>query len=252
MSSNGKQRVVTAVLLGAGLLLSSGVGSARADSFDVTGMDGTGASASVSLDYTNKSATSGTLTITVANTTGGSSKKAAITGLALNVPTNVAGISGFTFSSTDRKAGGFAAFLSPDSVGAGGITDFDLGITNANSSGKAKKKKGIAQASSIGAQSINSGNPKKGNHRGYTSVFTIDLTGTGLDGLDVRSFLSEFAEGPGGQSSDFTVGFQGLGRKGRGSDFGPRDVPNVVVPEPGTLLLVGAGLAALVRRSRRR
>jgi len=239
---------VAGVLAGAGLLL--GLGVAQAETLSMSGLGGTGVTADANLLYVAANDTSATLQISVLNTTGTPPKNGAITGIALNVPTLVIGISGFSFSSTDTKAKGFSAFLNPDSVSAGDFTDFDLGITNASKS-KKKSKKGSSSSSVVTLTSINGGNAKNGSRPGFEGVFTITLTGNGLANLTVNDFMSELAHGSGGEMTNLAVRFDGVGPAQRLSDEAA-SAPGAAVPEPGTLLLMGAGLAGMLRRFARR
>jgi len=308
------------------LLLSASV--ARADTFTVAGYNGTGVTASVDATYNASSATEATITLVVMNTTPSPPTNGAITGLAFNVPTDVTGLTSFSFSSDDPDAKNFTAFLVPDNVDAGPFAGFDLGVTNGqvNTPGaissssasvnkssakmssamkamlkaeskyeKAKAKADAAQAAVDAAvgdkalakalaklekslakmdaaalamaqaqagamggagENINGGTPNEGIDPGFTGTFIFGLTGTGLDMLNINSFLSLLSEGKNNDagSEGFIVRFQGVGENREGSDFAPPDgeFPPGSIPEPATLLLLGTGIAQLVGFGRRR
>jgi hypothetical protein len=280
-------------------------GPAGATVFNVSGFAGTGVTAQVDFAYSASNSTAATLTIMVTNTTPSPPTNGAFTGLAFNVPTNVTGISDFSFNSTDPQAAGFNAFLDPNAVGAGSFGDFDLGITNGNSASasanaskaltnalkkatklqtlvdklqsalnqntlsdsarlklegklaKAEAKLLTAQlavaANGGGANNINGGTPSQGVDPGFKATFVIDLTGNGLDTLNEASFLSLGSEPPGGNCcKNFVVRFQAVGPDGEGSDFATDpNFPPQNIPEPSSLLLLGAGLAGLARMVKR-
>jgi len=94
------------------------------------------------------------------------------------------------------------------------------------------------------------GTPLVGIPSGGTRTFDLMLTGTHLSELDASDFLSTLSEGvgAGGGHQAFVVRFRGFDRDG--SDKVPTETP---IPEPGTMLLLGAGLTALwARRARNR
>ncbi len=255
---------VTALFLGLFTFLLCGM--ARADTFGVQGHAGTGVTADVTVSYQARSATEATVTLVVTNTTGAPPTQGAVTGLALNLPSNVSGLSDFSFSTTDKGAKKFSAVMMPDSVGAGSFGAFDLGITNAkikmpkNKSNKKKNKKNkggqasaSASASASNAININGGKVKSGIDPGYEGTFVINLTGTDLDLLNVENFLQELSTGGGSGPMNLVVRMQGVGPGGEASDFltGQSGSAASQVPEPGTLLLLGAGAVVLARRFRR-
>jgi hypothetical protein len=259
----------TALFLGLFTFLLCGM--ARADNFGVEGYAGTGVTADVAVSYHASSATEATVTLVVTNTTGAPLTQGAVTGLALNLPSNVSGLSDFSFSATDKGAKKFSVVMMQDGVGAGSFGSFDLGITNAkikmpknkknknknkNKNKKNKKNKSGQASSSAGASNavnINGGNVKSGIDPGHEGTFVINLTGSDLNLLNVENFLQELSAGGGNGPMNFVVRMQGVGPGGEESDFatGQSGSGASQVPEPGTLLLLGAGAVALARRSRR-
>jgi hypothetical protein len=108
----------------------------------------------------------------------------------------------------------------------------------------------------IGASTFDSfeggGQPSLGIAMGGTATFHFTLTGSGLGSLTAQDFLSTLSVPPGdGEGNEaFVVRFRGF--PDNGSDKVPNDGGNPPVPEPGTLALLGLGLASLAARHRAR
>jgi hypothetical protein len=107
---------------------------------------------------------------------------------------------------------------------------------------------------STGGDFEGGGNPTVGIGVGETETFTFTLIGLGFSGLTAQDFLDALSVGPGiGQGpEDFVVRFRGF--EDGGSDKVPNNGDDEDVPEPGTGLLFGLGMAVFLtsrlRRSR--
>ena len=90
------------------------------------------------------------------------------------------------------------------------------------------------------------GNPDQGIAVSTFATFTFNLTGSGLGGVSTIDFLNALSDPTGGNDpEEFVVRFRGF--NDGGSDKVPVDT-SAPVPEPGTLALVGIGLASLSAR----
>lgn len=185
------------------------------------------------LAYTDSSASSATLTVTLANTTppalGGY-----LTSFVLNSPNN--DITGITFSDTKgtfQLLGASSNFN--DGINAMPFEYFDFGA-------------------SINNQFEGSGAPQTGVAIGASDTFTFNLTGHHLDQLNAGSFVSELSDGSKGGTPEFFVArFTGFNNGGSdkvpGSD--PPDPPTTPAPSGWMLGGLGTCLAWLARRVRR-
>ncbi len=187
-------------------------------------ISGTGALGSFtgSFDYSPVSDTEGNVTIVLNNT----SLDGFLTALAFNIPdgTDVTGVSvDSTLDSFENALGG-AAFS--NSVNAAPFGRFDVGV-------------------GVGSNWEGGGPPSNGIGAGFSATFMINLTGTGLSMLTPQQFLSSLSVPPGAGEGveDFVVRFRGF--EIGGSDKVPNGDP---IPEPGTLALVGIGIASLAAR----
>lgn len=146
-----------------------------------------------------------------------------LTGFAFNVPDSVTGILSFTGPT------GWDYIFDPDDIDTPGqFGKFDLaGVTGPNFEG---------------------GDPNDGIPRGDIFAFEFLLIGSGLGGLTTDDFLSQLSYDPMGPPDEsqqpFIARFQRTGTDGNGSDV-------AVVPLPGTLLLLGSGLAGLAAARRK-
>jgi hypothetical protein len=190
------------------------------------GGTGTLGSFSGTFDYTAIDDTSGTVDITLNND---SLTAGFITAFLYNIP-GTADVTGATLTSSD---GDFVLLGDDDSFDNGEsgspFGQFDIGATT-------------------GSSFEGGGNPALGIPQGGSATFTFTLTGTGLGSLTSADFLSTLSVPPGAGSGteDFVVRFRGF------PDNGSDKVPNGPVPEPGTLSLIGLGIASLAARRRAR
>jgi len=215
--------LLIALMLGAPLM-------ANANPISLAGVSDPTLRASVLLAYTSSTATSGVLTLTIGNTS--TAYNPALTGFAFNAPTTVTGVSAFT--STIAK---WSYQFSSNNINTpGNYGSFDItGITGPN---------------------FNGGKPNSGIQIGNSATFTFTLTGTGMNLLNVNSFLAlnSAASNQNSSTQSFIARFQRTGANGQGSDVAipvPPPPPQQV-PEPSTLILSSAALAGFVWNRRRR
>ena len=192
------------------------------------GGTGTLGSFSGSFDYTPTSSTTGTVDIVLDND---SLTAGFLTAFLFNIPTG-ADVSAALLTSSDTDFGLLGDDGSFDNGENGApFGQFDIGA-------------------STGSSWEGGGNPALGIPMGGSATFSFALTGTGLGSLTAQDFLSTLSVPPGDGEGvqSFVVRFRGF------PDNGSDKVPNqeAPVPEPGTLSLVGLGIASLVARHRAR
>ena len=150
-----------------------------------------------------------------------------LTGFALNNPDNlISTVTAFQSTNPNFKLLGGPGFQ--DGINGAPYGQFDLGASTFKSlEGGGKPSKGLA----VGA----------------TETFTFTLAGSLLLSLDEWSFVQELSVGPGiGEGAQFMVA------RFRGFDNGASNkTAGHAVPLPGTLALLGSGLAGLAFYRRR-
>lgn len=181
------------------------------------------------VEYTpGADATSGTVYVELTNTSS-VGNGGFITAFAFNIPGNVA-----TAADLDTLASFSLLF---GNVAASPLGSFDIGATTDDD----------PPLSWLGG-----GDPHPGIGVGETASFTFLLEGDDLSGLSANTIMSTLSipQSPGHIGYPFAVrfrGFEDFPGEGDGSD----KVVGHVIPEPGTLLLLGGGLTALAMRRRR-
>lgn len=179
-----------------------------------------------SMEYIGMTATSGSLVISLTNTTPVYSGY--ITGMAFNNPgDSITGVTSFTSSDPDFQLIGDPNF--DGGVSGSPYGDFDLGTA-------------------LGDGWLGGGSPVGGIAVGETATFTFNLAGN-LAGITTNSFITQLSSGT-RQPEALVVRFRGMldGESDKvPGTFGP---PPGEIPEPGTYAMIGLGLglAALARK----
>ena len=214
----------TTVLIGSLLLTMVTALPVRATTITIVGAtNGSQATASGDLSF---NASTNTLTFSLLNT---SPFDARITGIGFDLPptgnASGSGLNGFTGSVVSAPPG--TAFIFSDAA-LGNVPQFgsavlDFGFITGNSG------------------NFSGGSPNDGLAPGGQASFMV--SGAGFTGFTEANI-----------ANSIYVRFQRVGENGAGSDVGtPSTSPPPVIPEPATLSLLGAGLAAAAwRRTRRK
>jgi hypothetical protein len=202
--------------------------------------DPTNVTADVNFVYTPTNATSGTLTITIKNT---SSIASSIRGFAFNLPgspfsfTSIGGDTdpGGPTAISAANAGGVSGYfidLDFDKIGADATGDYDVGVLNTNT-----------------GNFINGGaggsNPQIA--QGQSRTFTLAVVGSNLGSLTTANFLNTLSSGNAPNGNQFFVArFQAVDNQ-FGSDFAvPTDDVQQVIPEPSSIILMGLGVVGFL------
>jgi hypothetical protein len=206
-----------AILLALGVFLAM---PAYADTFYLHGVTYPEITTTVNFSYDPSNYT---ISIDLFNT---STIDSSLTGFAFNSPTNVTGVSSFT------GPDGWYASYDPDGINTpGNYGLFDIaGLTGAN---------------------FNGGDPNDGILSTFSASFSLVLSGTDLGLLTTDSFLSllSYMDSPNSDPQYFIARYQAVGPDGEGSDVA---IPNGVVPEPSTFVLLATGIAGVAFLSRRK
>lgn len=202
-------RAFTASLLG----VVACAGLAQADIINIMGSiadsaEQTGANFAGTLDYTYGGGSSGTLVVSLTNTTPGG-VGGFLTGFVFNIDSSDGGASAALTGATN------ANFLDTGSESASPFGNFDAGAA-------------------LGANWTGGGSPTGGIAVGASAMFTFAISAFDANSLSAASFLG----GP--NDWNFLVRFRGL------NNGGSDKIPGV--PAPGALALLGFGAVAARRR----
>jgi hypothetical protein len=185
-----------------------------------------------SLDNSFTNATTAELEIFLTNTSP-AANGGYLTAFVLNNPLNR--ITGATLTPSDADFGLLGAGSFNNGINGAPYGTFDVGA-------------------STGGSFEGGGNPSKGIAVGNTVSFLFSLTGTNLDTLTEQSFLDTLSvpPGDGGGTQSFVARFRGFQDGGSDKVIGEGTDDNPVVPEPASLVLVGAGMVGALIGKRKK
>jgi hypothetical protein len=97
----------------------------------------------------------------------------------------------------------------------------------------------------MGGSWMGGGDPKPGIGVGQTKTFSFNLTGTNLSLLDENSFFNELSHEGSPEMGNQFIGIRFRGFENGGSDKVPGHPDPNQMPEPATVVLLGAGIMGL-------